>query len=123
MHVIVMLTHLLQVFQRQMSKEGLQAVVNGSDAAGGGWSSEELRDLFTLRQDTASDTYDSSCRPKEDDLAEEADSQGSPGSPQYKQQASSVSDFCWSGSRCQVKLPPALLANIGGLCNPLTCMH
>ena len=47
-----------------MSKEGLQAVVNGNDAAGGGWSSEMLRDLFTLRQDIASDTYDSRCRPE-----------------------------------------------------------
>lgn len=61
------LYHALQVFQRQMSKEGLQAVVNGNDAAGGGWSSEMLRDLFTLRQDTASDTYDSRCRPDADD--------------------------------------------------------
>ena len=60
----------MQVFQRQMSKEGLQAVVNGNDAAGGGWSSEMLRDLFTLRQDTASDTYDSRCRPADDDSME-----------------------------------------------------
>ena len=59
-----------------MSKEGLQAVVNGSDAAGGGWSSEMLRDLFTLRQDTASDTYDSRCRPSGDgdDMAADDDS-------------------------------------------------
>ena len=63
----------MQVFQRQMSKEGLQAVVNGNDAAGGGWSSEMLRDLFTLRQDTASDTYDSRCRPDDDDDSREAD--------------------------------------------------
>lgn len=62
-----------QVFQRQMSKEGLQAVVNGNDAAGGGWSSEMLRDLFTLRQDTASDTYDSRCRPDDDDSMEIGD--------------------------------------------------
>lgn len=63
----------MQVFQRQMSKEGLQAVVNGNDAAGGGWSSEMLRDLFTLRQDTASDTYDSRCRPDDDDSKEADD--------------------------------------------------
>lgn len=61
---------MVQVFQRQMSKEGLQAVVNGNDAAGGGWSSEMLRDLFTLRQDTASDTYDSRCRTEDDDSME-----------------------------------------------------
>lgn len=63
----------MQVFQRQMSKEGLQAVVNGNDAAGGGWSSEMLRDLFTLRQDTASDTYDSRCRTDDDDSMEAED--------------------------------------------------
>lgn len=64
---------MVQVFQRQMSKEGLQAVVNGNDAAGGGWSSEMLRDLFTLRQDTASDTYDSRCRTDDDDSMEAED--------------------------------------------------
>ena len=77
----------MQVFQRQMSKEGLQAVVNGSDAAGGGWSSEMLRDLFTLREDTASDTYDSRCRP-EDDNMEEGSQAELLEAPQYKQQAS-----------------------------------
>ena len=56
-----------------MSKEGLQAVVNGNDAAGGGWSSEMLRDLFTLRQDTASDTYDSRCRTDDNDSMEAED--------------------------------------------------
>ena len=78
----------MQVFQRQMSKEGLQAVVNGSDAAGGGWSSEMLRDLFTLRQDTASDTYDSRCRP-DDDAAMEADDESAPplAPPQHRLQA------------------------------------
>jgi hypothetical protein len=68
-----------QVFQRQLSKEGLQTVVNNSskpdDGAGGSgggaadgasiganlMSAEELRDLFTLRQHTLSDTYDSMC--------------------------------------------------------------
>lgn len=70
----------MQVFQRQMSKEGLQAVVNGNDAAGGGWSSEMLRDLFTLRQDTASDTYDSRCRP-DDDAAMDADDESAPALP------------------------------------------
>jgi len=69
-----------QVFQRQLSKEGLQTVVNnsskpddGASGSGGGggadgasiganlMSAEELRDLFTLRQHTLSDTYDSMC--------------------------------------------------------------
>ena len=78
----------MQVFQRQMSKEGLQAVVNGSDAAGGGWSSEMLRDLFTLRQDTASDTYDSRCRPAEDTMEEEEAESQTFDAPEYKQQVS-----------------------------------
>ena len=75
---------LAQVFQRQMSKEGLQTVVNnsskdagGSGGGGGGadsglaanlMSAEELRDLFSLRQHTLSDTFDSMCS----DEAEEA---------------------------------------------------
>ncbi|KAK9834193.1 hypothetical protein WJX81_007238 [Elliptochloris bilobata] len=68
-----------KVFQRQLSKEGLQTVVNNSgkagDASGSGggaaaesagmsanlMSAEELRDLFSLRQHTLSDTYDSMC--------------------------------------------------------------
>ncbi len=71
------------MYQRQLSKEGLQSLVN--NAAGGGgvggaaagegaaadaapditiMSSEDLRDLFTLRMDTLSDTYDSMCGTK-----------------------------------------------------------
>ncbi len=76
----------MQVFQRQMSKEGLQAVVNGSDAAGGGWSSELLRDLFTLREDIASDTYDSRCRSTEESMVDGDDEAGPLPPPEYKQQ-------------------------------------
>ena len=76
----------MQVFQRQMSKEGLQAVVNGSDAAGGGWSSEMLRDLFTLREDIASDTYDSRCRSTEESIVDGDDEAGPLPPPEYKQQ-------------------------------------
>ncbi len=72
-----------KVFQRQISKEGLQQVVDnaaggggasssggaGGNGSGGGapgmgsslLSTEELRELFTLRQDTVSDTYDLLC--------------------------------------------------------------
>ncbi len=64
-----------QVFQRQLAKEGLQQVVNntaaaasaGSEAGDGAgiaaaaMSAEDLRDLFTLRLHTASDTFDSMC--------------------------------------------------------------
>ncbi len=63
-----------QVYQRQLSKEGLQSLVNnastkkaggaeggGSDFALSSMSVEELRDLFTLRSETRSDTYDSMC--------------------------------------------------------------
>ena len=53
------------MYQRQLSKEGLQSLVSSSSKAveGGGaagtnaMSSEELRDLFTLQTDTLSDTY------------------------------------------------------------------
>ncbi|KAK9808913.1 hypothetical protein WJX72_006358 [[Myrmecia] bisecta] len=63
-----------KVYQRQLSKEGLQSVVNKTDEAGGAggsnmMSTEELRDLFTLRPDTLSDTFDSMCSRQE---AEEA---------------------------------------------------
>lgn len=76
-----------QVFQRQLSKEGLQTVVNnsskepGGSGGGGGadsglaanlMSAEELRDLFSLRQHTLSDTYDSMCG----DEAEAGDAAG-----------------------------------------------
>ena len=67
-----------QVFQRQLSKEGLQQVVNSNAAsveggAGGGlsaaaMSSDELRDLFTLRTLTLSDTYDSMCADDNSDV-------------------------------------------------------
>lgn len=68
---------MLQVFQRQLSKEGLQAVVNGGEAekGGGGWSSEDLRDLFTLRSNTASDTYDSRCKSPEPEDADDEQSE------------------------------------------------
>ncbi len=68
----------MQVFQRQLSKEGLQQVVNSNAAsaegeAGGGlsasaMSSDELRDLFTLRTLTLSDTYDSMCAADDSDV-------------------------------------------------------
>ncbi len=79
-----------QVFQRQLSKEGLQQLVNNSSGAGGGggggdgggdatsmsaaaMSSEDLRDLFRLRAHTASDTYDAICCADEADEAADED--------------------------------------------------
>ena len=62
-----------KVYQRQLSKEGLQNVVN-NEAKGSAapMSAEELRDLFTLRS-TLSDTYDSMCCSSgEDDSEREA---------------------------------------------------
>ena len=62
----------LQVYQRQLSKEGLQNVVNKSSGGESGaagtaaMSAEELRDLFTLRRDTLSDTYDSMCQARDE---------------------------------------------------------
>lgn len=61
-----------KVYQRQLSKEGLQAVVDSAAGGGGGngtggkkatgpnlMSTEELRDLFSYDPDTLSNTYDS----------------------------------------------------------------
>ena len=62
----------VQVYQRQLSKEGLQSVVNSAATGSGGASSnamstEELRDLFTLRRHTRSDTYDCMCDNEEEE--------------------------------------------------------
>ena len=57
-----------KVYQRQLSKEGLQNVVNSESKGGSApMSAEELRDLFTLRGHTMSDTYDSMCCPSSED--------------------------------------------------------
>lgn len=74
------------MYQRQLSKEGLQSVVNsaagGSGAcASNAMSSEDLRDLFTLRSHTRSDTYDCMCAEEEEEEARKDVSQMSgPGS-------------------------------------------
>lgn len=80
------------MFQRQLAKEGLQQVVNntaaaasaGSDAGDGAgiaaaaMSMEDLRDLFTLRLHTASDTFDSMCNADSDEAADtDAEDEGS----------------------------------------------
>ena len=65
-----------QVFQRQLSKEGLQQVVNTNAATDGesgsvsaaAMSTDELRDLFQLRTATLSDTYDSMCADDSSDV-------------------------------------------------------
>ena len=49
-----------KVFQRQLSKESLQNVVNGEGTLEqASMSKDELRQLFTLDQTTVSDTHDS----------------------------------------------------------------
>lgn len=53
-----------KVFQRQMSKEGLQKVVDKEQSTDAKaqmnmLSTDDLRDLFTLREDVRSDTHDS----------------------------------------------------------------
>nr|PNR53914.1 hypothetical protein PHYPA_007589 [Physcomitrium patens] len=66
-----------KVFQRQMSKEGLQKVVDKEQSTDAKaqvnmLSTDDLRDLFTLREDVRSDTHDSiSC--------ERCDAEGGPG--------------------------------------------
>jgi len=47
-----------KIFQRQLSKEGLQSVVAEDQNMESMLSSNDLRDLFTLREDTVSDTHD-----------------------------------------------------------------
>ena len=47
-----------KVFQRQLSKEGLQGVIGSGEADEANVSIEDLRDLFTLRTTTLSDTHD-----------------------------------------------------------------
>ena len=103
-----------------MSKEGLQAVVNGNDAAGGGWSSEMLRDLFTLRQDTASDTYDSRCRPNDDDSMEaDNGTEQALAPPEHKLQV--THHFCADGLRFHAMPGTACLHEHG--CPILLCIN
>ena len=89
------------MFQRQLSKEGLQAVVNGGEAekGGGGWSSEDLRDLFTLRQDTASDTYDSRCKSPEPEDADDERSE-EPQLAVYQEQVKNVEVVALNANPC-----------------------
>ena len=48
-----------KVYQRQLSKEGLQNVVNDATASiASDFSSDELKKLFRLRDDTRCDTHD-----------------------------------------------------------------
>jgi DNA repair and recombination protein RAD54 and RAD54-like protein len=48
-----------KVFQRQLSKEGLQGGLFEAELAVQNVSSDNLRDLFTLKTDTLSETLDS----------------------------------------------------------------
>jgi hypothetical protein len=47
-----------QVYQRQLSKEGLQSVIGAGEVEETASSIEDLRDLFTLQTGTQSDTHD-----------------------------------------------------------------
>lgn len=50
------------MFQRQLSKEGLQSVVSKTGKATANlMSADELRELFSLRPESLSDTYDMCC--------------------------------------------------------------
>ena len=104
-----------QVFQRQLSKEGLQQVVNSNAAAegeGGGsvsaapMSTDELRDLFQLRTATLSDTFDSMCA----DDSSDVDIEDAPDGP-APQEA-----ICKEQARC---LAPLDLSSAG----PITVRH
>ncbi|CAD7701124.1 unnamed protein product [Ostreobium quekettii] len=64
-----------KVFQRQLSKEGLQGVVGKSGQAEASMmSAEELRNLFSLNLNTVSDTYDSLCQADKPEPQEEGTS-------------------------------------------------
>ena len=95
------------MFQRQLSKEGLQSLVNNAAGGGGGggpaaeggaaaegggapdvtvMSAEDLRDIFTLRLHTKSDTYDSLCTAKDEAEGEaEEEREGSESEGEEKQ--------------------------------------
>ena len=115
---------MLQVFQRQLSKEGLQAVVNGGEAekGGGGWSSEDLRDLFTLRKQTASDTYDSRCKSPDPDECEASQDEADYQPPVYQEQVkvtsarpchANIVHQTLSGSMsCQADLNPKMFVSM-----------
>ncbi len=47
-----------KVYQRQLSKQGLQSIVVDEKEQANALSSEDLHDVFTLRDDTDCDTYD-----------------------------------------------------------------
>ena len=47
-----------KIYQRQLSKEGLQSVVADELNMESSFSTKDLKDLFTLREDTVSDTHD-----------------------------------------------------------------
>lgn len=64
-----------KMYKRQLSKEGLKTVVNNESKGGSSlWSSEDLRDIFTLRTATVSDTYDTLCCNSDDESEKENDS-------------------------------------------------
>ncbi len=69
-----------KVFQRQISKEGLQALVSAKSAGGGGgggaknlMSAEELRELFTYHEHSLSHTHDVLCREQGSEAQDEAE--------------------------------------------------
>ena len=52
-----------KIFQRQLSKEGLQNVVEDKEEANS-FSTKDLRDLFRYRPNTVSDTLENVYRPR-----------------------------------------------------------
>ena len=63
-----------KVYQRQLSKEGLASVVSSDQKqTASSFSRDELKDLFTLRPQCASDTLDSFKEAKEEGMLKDAD--------------------------------------------------
>ncbi|KAK9916056.1 hypothetical protein WJX75_007902 [Coccomyxa subellipsoidea] len=118
-----------KVFQRQLAKEGLQQVVNntagsasaGSDAGDGAgiaaaaMSAEDLRDLFTLRLHTASDTFDNMCNDDGDEAADHEGGEGS-GAPYSAPEIGAPAEEdlkSWGQHTSTSTVPDAMMRTIG----------
>ncbi|KAK9804116.1 hypothetical protein WJX73_000321 [Symbiochloris irregularis] len=113
-----------KVYQRQLSKEGLQSVVNSAAMGSGGASSnamstEELRDLFTLRRHTRSDTYDCICGDGDEAEAEasgDASTSPEPCANIHKEQVGAPAEEdlkSWGHHADAATIPDSIMRSIG----------
>ena len=103
-----------KVFQRQMSKEGLQALVDGGtgQAKANTMTLDALRDLFTYRADTTSDTHDTcGCKRCGKDLRNAA------GAPVWNQVGNKIAEqdlHLWGHHHTSANLDDKQMANAWG---------